>query len=118
MERMGGTGRRPSWARRILLGLCAVHAAVLSWSALMQPEAAGSFGFWTLVLLNALAATGLTTRSRAGWYAVVTFAFAAALRWTGSAVGDGAALVALLAIAVGVFCVTDPALRREHGIAS
>ena len=110
--------RKGSRARKVLLALCAAHAAALLMSFFQSPVAPSVPGFLMLAALNALAIAGLTRRTRAGWYLVLLFVFAAGARWTGGALDGAYSLFALLAIAAGVFCITDPELRREHGMTS
>lgn len=102
-----------SWARRILLALCAAHAGALLLSA---SETMG-IGFFLLLALNALAIAGLATRTRAGWVAALFCILVAAVRLTGADTDGSGGLMILLAVAAAVFCVTAPSLRREHGIA-
>ena len=104
-----------SWARGALLGLSAAHAIALLYTA--QGSQADA-GFWLLLALNALAIAGLATRTRAGWVAALLCVLCAAVRWSASGVDESSGLIALLAAAAAVFCVTDPSLRREHGIAN
>ena len=115
-------GRRASWARKVLLALSAAHAAMLLLSLRGAHEpltSADLAGLALLALLNALAIASLAMRgTRASWYLLLAFVFAAGARWTGEGVEGAAGLFSVLAIAAGVFCVTDPSLRREHGIAA
>jgi hypothetical protein len=107
-----------SWARRVLLALSAGHAVVLVLSAHAAPTWELGAGFWGLVALNALAIAGLATRTRIGWVATLLCVLCAGAHWGGLGADEPSGLFALLAIAFAVFCVTDPALRREHGLAS
>lgn len=109
--------RRPgfSWPRRVLLGLSAAHAAALIYSSI---DTSPGLDLWLLLALNALAIAGLVTRTRIGWVAALLCVLGAGVRWASSGVDETAGLVALLAVTAAVFCVTDPALRREHGVAS
>lgn len=117
------TRERGSWASKVLLGLSSAHAGVLLLSlrdahGVELMTSRDIAGLALLAVLNALAIASLAARrTRAGWYVLLAFVFAAGVRWTGEGVEGGAGLVALLAIAAGVFCATDPSLRREHGIA-
>lgn len=106
-----------SWARRVLLALCAAHAGAL---VLFSASAGIGIGFWLLLALNALAIAGLLTRTPAGWVAALLCILVAAVRWTGAGTGldDQGGLMPILAVAAAVFCITAPSLRREHGIAS
>jgi hypothetical protein len=104
-----------SWARRVLLGLSAAHAVALFYTSVGGPLGL-DVGF--LLLLNALAIAGLVTRTRAGWVAALLCVLVAGVRWASIGVDETAGLLALLAVTAAVFCVTDPSLRREHGIAS
>lgn len=103
-----------SWARGALLALSAAHAIALLYGA---QGARADAGFWFLLALNALAIAGLATRTRAGWVAALLCVLCAAVRWGSTGVDESTGLFALLAAAAAVFCVTDPSLRREHGIA-
>lgn len=114
---------RNSLASKILLALSAAHAALLLLSLRAEPglelTSAGVAGLVLLGILNALAIGTLAARrTRLGWYLLLAFVFAAGARWTSEGVESDAGLFALLAIAAGVFCITDPTLRREHGIAA
>lgn len=102
-----------SWARRVLLALCAAHAGALLLSA--SGDMGG--GFWLFLALNALAIAGLVTRTRAGWVAALLCILIAAARWTGAGIDESGGLMVLLAVAAAIFCITAPSLRREHGIA-
>jgi hypothetical protein len=107
-----------SWARRVLLVLSAAHVVVLVLAAQQSPTVELGVTFWALVALNALAIAGLVTRTRVGWMATLLCVLCAGVRWAGIGVEEPSGLVALLAVAFAVFCVTDPSLRREHGLAS
>lgn len=107
-----------SWARRVLLALSAAHAVVLVLAAHGSPTWELGASFWALVALNALAIAGLVTRTRVGWLATLLCVLAAGFRWGAVGVEEPRGLLALLAVAFAVFCVTDPSLRREHGLAS
>lgn len=107
-----------SWARLFLLVLSAVHAVVLVLGAHATPTWELGPSFWALVALNALAIAGLATRTRVGWVAALLCVLGAAANWGVTGVDQPSGLFALLAVAAAVFCVTDPSLRREHGLAS
>lgn len=107
-----------SWARRVLLLLSAAHVVVLALTAHGSPTSELGASFWALVALNALAIAGLVTRTRLGWMATLLCVLGAGARWGGIGVEEPSGLLALLAVAFAVFCVTDPSLRREHGLAS
>jgi len=99
----------------VLLGLSAAHAAALIYTSVGAPA---SIDVWLLLALNALAIAGLVTRTRAGWVAALLCVLGAGVRWASTGVDETAGLLALLAVTAAVFCVTDPSLRREHGIVS
>ena len=115
-----GERERPvtSPARKALVVLCAAHGVTLVGTALNAPSPAGFGGLAGLALLNVLALAGLATRSRLGWWVACLFVLVAAVRWTFGEIDGGGGLLVFLGIAAGVFFVTDPSLRREHGIAA
>jgi hypothetical protein len=115
-ERAAQNGR--SWARWFLLALSGVHAVVLLLSAHSSPTWELGPSFWALLALNAAAIAGLVTRTRLGWVAALLCVLGAGARWGGVGIDQPGGLLALLAIAFAVFCVTDQALRREHDLAS
>ena len=107
-------------ARKILLSLFAAHALIL----LVALQAAGfkfdeNFTLTGLLALNALAVAGIATRTRPGWFVAMVFVAAAVGHYAFHLGVDGASgLLTIVGIAGAVLCVTDPALRREHGIAT
>jgi hypothetical protein len=105
--------RTPARARTVLMAMSAAHALAL----ILSSFDIRSGGFWLLLGLNVLAIAGLSTRTRAGWVAALLFVLAASVRWAGAGIDETQGFLALLAAAAAVFFVTDPSLRREHGIA-
>lgn len=107
-------------ARKILISLFAVHAVLL----LVALQAAGfkldeNFTLEGLLALNLVGLAGVGTRSRFGWFAALVFLAAAIGHYAFNLGVEGASgLLMLLGIAGAVLCVTDPGLRREHGIAT
>src|SRR5689334_9201904 len=106
------TPRAPARARTVLMAMSAAHALAL----ILSSFDVWSGSFWLLLSLNVLAIAGLSTRTRAGWIAALLFVLAASVRWAGAGIDETQGFLALLAAAAAVFFVTDPSLRREHGI--
>jgi hypothetical protein len=102
-----------SKARWILIGLFVLHGLLVVTSLTHAFEATTAM----LALLNLAAIAGMVTKSRAGWGFAAMFVVVAVGRYamTGTFV-DFSGLVLVVGIAAAVLCVTDPALRREHGI--
>lgn len=107
----GESGR--SKARWILIGLFVLHGLLVVTSLTRAFEATTAM----LALLNLAAIAGMATKSRAGWGFAAVFVIVAVGRYamTGTFVDFGG-LVLVVGIAAAVLSLTDPALRREHGI--
>ena len=107
-------------ARKILMFLFVVHVLVL----LVALRTGGfkldeNFATEGLLALNVFALLGLATRSRPGWFAALVFVAAAVGHYAFHLGVDGlSGLLMILGICGAVLCVTDPVLRREHGIAT
>jgi len=107
-------------ARKILMALFVMHALLL----LVGLHATGfkfdeNFSIAGLLGLNFLGVIGIATRTRPGWFAAMVFVAAAVGHYAFNLGVDGASgLLMIVGIAGAVLCVTDPGLRREHGIAA
>ncbi len=110
--------RKAHWARRILFVLFLVHGLALAWAIagglIPEPDTLTI----VLALLNAGALVGITTRTRFGWFAALSFIAACVARYSWTlGVEDFGGLATVLGMGAAVLCVTDPGFRREHKIA-
>lgn len=104
--------------RRLLVGLFLGHAALLATlvrtTGFELPRDSMLVG---LFLLNIGGIAGLASRNRAGWFLALVFVAAAVGRYAFTLGLDTASgFLVLVGIAAAVLCITDPGLRREHGI--
>lgn len=111
---------RSTLIRRLLVGLFIGHAALLA--GLLRETGLEFPRDWMLVVLAALncaGIAGIASRSRMGWFLALVFVAAAVGRYAFTlGLETTSGFVVLVGIATAVLCITDPGLRREHGIAT
>lgn len=109
---------RSTLIRRLLVGLFLGHAALLATlirtTGLELPRDSMLAG---LFVLNVAGIAGLASRNRTGWFLALLFVTAAVGRYAFTlGLDTTSGFLVLVGIAAAVLCITDPGLRREHGI--